>query len=105
MELSNNEKKVLYVFEYLMKQVGYDNLYQLGKEEKKEVNSNYIMYKGCDSWILLNRNDNNKFGFQEFPNLHSLCLNIFTMLDNDSCDYCINNFISLLNDQTKQKRR
>ena len=95
MELSNSEEKVLSIFNFLMKKVGYEDLYRFGREEGKEP---YIIYKDGINWILLIK-ENNHFNFRMFPNLHSLCFDVFTTLNAYSCDYCISNFLPLLREE------
>ncbi len=87
--VSNDEQYLIYVFNNIMNQIGYNNLY------KFNVNgyNGYFIYKEDGNWLLLKKSHGIEISLSRYSNLYNLCVDIIKKTDRNG-EICLNYFLA-----------
>ena len=88
-KLTDEEKKILYLFILIMNKLGYTHLYKLANYGK---DGNFCIYKEDNIWKTYIIERNQIFGAKLFDNIYDACMDIFECLDLKSSTYCLEIF-------------
>ena len=95
--LTDEENVIMSIFTKLLKETNHLSrnviIFPSNIQEGK-----MIIDKSDYKWIFYIYERGKVFGYKEYDNLYSLCIDVFKSLDKDSTDYCMDVFVPLVED-------
>ncbi len=87
--VSNDEQYLIYVFNNLMSQIGYNSLYKFNENG----DNGYYIYKEDGNWLLIKKSHGVEISLSRYSNLYNLCLDIIKKMDRNG-EICLNYFLA-----------